>query len=72
MQNYLGRIMDEIRFKLWEFFSKEHDLQLTDGQIDDIVMAVEEYQKESGFKDAVCSKANKKLFSYTFDRDVRH
>ena len=36
----------EAKYKLWEYFNIQHDLILTDTELNDIVMEVEKYQKE--------------------------
>jgi hypothetical protein len=35
----------DIRYELWKFFSDEHGLTLTEGQLTDIIREVEKYQK---------------------------
>lgn len=37
---------EKSHYNLWEFFCKEHDLLLTQLQVDDIIRAVEEYLRE--------------------------
>lgn len=37
--------VEEADFLLWEFFSKNHDLTLTDGEVNDIVEEVKKYLK---------------------------
>jgi hypothetical protein len=34
---------EDARYDLWKFFEQEHDLILLEGQLDDIIQAVEKY-----------------------------
>ena len=37
--------IENINYKLWKFFKDEHDLILTDGELQDIIIQVKRYDK---------------------------